>query len=153
VEVLPLIGGGPRAIALLRQWVRRRAQPEDVEQDRLAVAFPAVAQEAGAGLPSHREDRAAGGGPRPVDPLVEVTRELADLSFVLARLREVAAARQHARDEDRGVDHRQLAVPGTPSGLQVEKVIVEAAMPGGFGLLALGAVAKESQHRERSRGG
>ena len=153
VEVLPLIGPAPRAVALRGQWVCGRAQAEDVEQHRLAVSLPAVAQETGPGFPSHVHHAAVRGGPGPVDPLVEEPGKIADLPFVVRRGGEVHAAREDAGDQNRGVDHRQLALPNAPASLHVEEVVVEASMAGGVRLLALGAVAKESQRGQRPRGG
>src|SRR6185295_3713069 len=85
VEILPLIAPGPCAVARLGQRVRGRAQAEDVEEHRLTVSLPAVAQETGPGLPSHGHDGAVGGGPGPIDPLVEESGELPYLAFVIRR--------------------------------------------------------------------
>src|SRR5690606_32264945 len=50
VDVLPLVGAGPGAVAILADRMRGRAQRQHVEHDRLAVAFPAVVQESALGL-------------------------------------------------------------------------------------------------------
>src|SRR6185369_17920411 len=71
VQVLPLVGHGPGRIALVAQRMRRRAEAEHVEKDRLAVALPAVVQEAAFGLPAMRHRSFLALCPTPVDPAVQ----------------------------------------------------------------------------------
>ncbi len=103
------------------------------------------AKETGPGLPSHGHDGAVRGGPGPIDPLVEEPGELPYLAFVIRCGREVRSAGEGAGDQDRGVHHRQLALPHAPARLHVEEVVVEAPMAGGVRLVTLGAAAEEPE--------
>jgi hypothetical protein len=62
---------------------------------------------------------------------------------------EELGRRKHAGDQQRGVDARELALPGTPARVHVEEVIVEALVAGRAGRLSLLARGEEPQHRER----
>src|SRR6202140_5673449 len=52
VQVFPLIRQGPCLEARTGQWIRRRTEAEHVEDECLAVPFPAVTQEAMFWLPT-----------------------------------------------------------------------------------------------------
>src|SRR3546814_11655449 len=60
VDVFPLVGAGPRAVAVLADRVRGRTQREHVQHDRLAVDPPAVLPEAAFGLPTDRQSDGQG---------------------------------------------------------------------------------------------
>ena len=133
----------------------RRTQPQDVQQQRLVVAFPAVLEEAAFGLPAVRDGRAAVLRPLPIGTAIERVGEGADLMLV-GRIRvKVHPCRQRARQQKRAVYRRQFALPGAPAGLHVEKMIVEALVAGRVGFGALRAVPEKTQRRQRSldRGG
>src|SRR3546814_13624977 len=66
VDVLPLVGARPRAVAVLADGMRGRTQGQHVQHDRLAVALPAVAQDAAFGLPALHDRLAAVLRPAPV---------------------------------------------------------------------------------------
>src|SRR3546814_18136796 len=67
VDVFPLVGARPRAVAVLADGMRGRTQGQHVQHDRLAVALPAVVQEAAFGLPALHDRLAAVLRPAPVD--------------------------------------------------------------------------------------
>jgi hypothetical protein len=79
VQVLPLVGHGPVEKALRGQRMGGRAEPEHVQQQRLAVAFPAVVQKAALGLPAVHQRRAVALRPAPIDPAVQRIGERAQL--------------------------------------------------------------------------
>ena len=133
--------------------MRRRAEGEQVEDERLVVALPVKGQEASLGTPAVADRLAAGEHPGPVDALVEHAGDGADLGLGTAGAIEILRRRERAGDEDRGVDARQLAVPGASAARHVEEVIVEAAMAGRVGRFALLAAGEEAQHRQGSLGG
>jgi len=148
VQVLPLVGHGPRIEARFGERMRRRAEAERVEQQCLAVALPAVVQETAFGLPTMHHGRPLGLRPVPVDAAVEVVRELAQLALVGARLVEVRGGGEHAGEKQRAVDQRQLALPRPRAAVHVQEVEVEAVTAGRSGLTALVAVPEEAQGRE-----
>src|SRR5690606_15224562 len=59
VELLPAVRLEPRGVVLRADGVRRRAEGEGVEDERLVVALPAGLEEAGLGPPSVRDAAAA----------------------------------------------------------------------------------------------
>src|SRR5580704_6709049 len=71
VDLLPLVGRAEGGVALRRQRVRRRPQPEEVQQQPLVVVLVAVGQEAGLRPPAVGERRPAASRPVPVGPAVE----------------------------------------------------------------------------------
>src|SRR6185436_2559631 len=104
---------------------------EDVEQKALVVAFVAVRQEVGLGLPAVSERRTPIARPIPVSSTVECVRQAADLGLVVGILVEIAGAGEHAREQKRRVEGRQLALPNPPAGVDVEEVVEEALVAGG----------------------
>ena len=149
---LPLVGGGPGGVALLGERVGRRAEAEHVEQHGLVVALPAVGQEAALRRPAVRDGRPAALRPAPVHAAVERVGQRADLVLVGRVAIEVGGGGQHARQEERRVDGRELAPPGATARLHVEEVVVEPPVAGGVGLRPLRAVAEEPQPGEHHPG-
>src|SRR3990172_1667690 len=96
VEVLPLIGRSPRRVAPLRQWISRRAQPQDVQQEGLVVTFPPIFKESAFGLPAVGDRGPVVLGPLPIDSPVEQVGEGADLTLI-GRVRvKIGSSRQGA---------------------------------------------------------
>ena len=128
----------------------RRAEAEDVQQHRLVVALPAIWQEAAFRLPPERDGAVVDLRPAPVGAPVQRVGQRADFFLLAVAAVEVAGGGQGARQQEGGVDRRQLALPCAAAGLHVEEVIVEAAVAGGVGLGAVRAVPEESQRRQRA---
>jgi hypothetical protein len=61
--------------------VRRRAEREQVEDERLVVAFPAIGKKAVLGPPAVAERLSPGEHPRPVDAFVQHPAGRADLAL------------------------------------------------------------------------
>ena len=91
----------------------------------------------------------------PIGAAIERVAEGADFALVGCIGVEIDPRRQRAGQQEGAIHCRQLALPGAPAGLHVEKMIVEAVVAGGVGLGALRAVPEESQRGQRSfhRGG
>ena len=152
VDAPPPVGGGPGGIALLGERVGRRPEAEHVEQHGLVVAMPAIGEEAALRRPAVRDGGPAALRPAPVDAAVERVGERADLVLVGRLAIEVGGGGQHARQEERRVDGRELAPPGATARLHVEEVVVEPLVAGGVGRRPLRAVAEESQPGEHRPG-
>ncbi len=150
--MFPAVGGGPGCIALRGQWPRRRTQAQHVQQQRLVVAFPAVAQEAAFGRPAVRDRAAPVLSPLPIRTAVQRVGQGAQFLFVGTAGVEVHRRRERAGQQEGGVDGGQLALPGAAPAAHVEKVVVEALVSGGVGLWAVRAVPEESQRRQRAQG-
>src|SRR6185369_7936701 len=152
VDLLPFVGAAPRVVAARRDGVRRRSERENVEQERFVVALPAIRQEARVALrsPAVAERLAVLEQPIPLDPLVELFRESANLRLFGSIAVEVLRRGERAGDEDRRVDARQLAAPGALAALHVQEVVVEAAIAGGGLALALLARGEEPQGEQRA---
>src|ERR1019366_5594775 len=52
VDIFPLIGRGPADVAALRKRMGRRCQTQNIENDRLIIAIPAIMQKSALRLPS-----------------------------------------------------------------------------------------------------
>src|SRR3546814_17342075 len=83
--------------------------------------------------------------PRPVRALVEEIRQIADLLLLGGVVVEIRRGGQHAGEQERAVHGGQIALPGALAAAHVEEVIVEPAIPGGIGLLALRTAAEAAQ--------
>jgi hypothetical protein len=81
----------------------------------------------------------------PVDPLVNQTREPANLRFGFGVAVEIGGGGQHACHQKRSVDRRQLAVPGAVARIHMQEVIEEAAIADRVSLTALVTVGKETK--------
>jgi hypothetical protein len=100
VDGLPLIGGGPRPVALRGKRMRRRPESEQVQQQRLVVSFPPVRKKSTLRLPSvgHRESAVL--GPLPIDPGVQAVGQVADLALGRRGSIEVRRGCQHAAQQE-----------------------------------------------------
>src|ERR1035437_2631030 len=125
IYLFPLVGGGPRRVARRRQGIRRRAETERIQEHGLVVAFPAVRQKAALWLPSMRDGSSAVARPLPIGAAVERVGQCANLPLVRTILIEIDCGGEHSREQEGGVNRGKLTVPGTPSSLHVEKVVVE----------------------------
>src|SRR5450830_1294692 len=83
IDLLPLVGGGPRRIAFLWQRVRRRTKAQHVHEQGLVVAFPAVLQKAAFGLPPVGDRRSTVPRPLPIGTAVERIGQRTDFPLVL----------------------------------------------------------------------
>ena len=153
VQVLPLVGHGPRAKALSGKRMRRRAKTQHVEEDRLAVAFPAVVQESAFWLPTVHERRAFALCPPPIDPAVERIGEATQFGLGRRIGGEIRRGGQHAGYQQCGVDQRQFRQPDALPALHVEKVEVVTAVAGSVRRSGLVAAHQEAQGCERARYG
>src|SRR6202045_1292918 len=151
VDVLPLIGRGPRPEAVVRQGVCRRRQAQNKKNDRFVIAIPAIVQKAALRLPSLPRGRCAAAGPLPIDAAVDRIGAFANLVFAWRVLAEILARSQHPREQQRGVDQRHLRLPDPLAGLHVEEVVIEALIAGRVRLFALSAVPEETQGDECAR--
>ena len=145
VDVLPLVGRTIGAIALGRQRMRRRAESEDIEQQALVVAFPAMWDEPVLRPPAMRQGRSAIAGPVPVGPLVERIGQVSDLGFVRRVAVEIRADRQGAREQERRVDGGKLALPNAATRFDVQEMVEEALVAGRVRLGTLRACEQVSQ--------
>src|SRR5687768_16025863 len=73
-------------------------------------------------------------GPPPVHALVERPGRIPDLRLLAARSLEVSRHRESPGRHIGRIDRRDLGERGAPPGLEIEKVIVEAAVTAGVGL-------------------
>ena len=148
VQVLPLVGRGPCVVAVAFEGMRRRAQREHVEHDRLVVALPAVVQESAFGLPALPERLAAVLRPSPVDAPIQHIDQFAQLDFVAAfAVKYMLAVSAPAISSAVSIidsSERQTRAPVCA----VEEVVVEALVAGRLGAAALIAVAEETQRGE-----
>ena len=115
----------------------RRAEGKKVKQESLVIPLVAVRQEAGLGLPAVAERRAAIARPVPVRPPVERVGQASDVSLFLRVGVEVGAAGKGTREQERGVERGELAIPDATPGIDVEEVIEEPLVPGGVRLRSL----------------
>src|ERR1700675_4019622 len=118
-------GTRPRLPRFARNRMRRRTNGEQVNHHKLAIMFPARAQETAFRLPSHGERFAAIEHPRPIHALVDRSCEILDLGII-----EMLANRQHATEQKRGVDRGEFAVPYPLSCFYIDEVVEEAMFVG-----------------------
>src|ERR1019366_7099242 len=109
VTVFPLVSGSPRYVALLGQWIRRRAQPQDIQQHRLVVAFPTVGEEAAFRLPAVRDRCTLVLRPLPIGAAIERVGEYADFTLVGCTGVEINPRRQRASYQKSTIHCRQFA--------------------------------------------
>ena len=110
-----------------------RAESQDIQQQRLVVAFPAVFEKSAFGLPAVRHRCAAVLRPWPVGAAIERVGKGADFLFV-GRIRvKIDARRQRTGQQKSAVHRRQFALPGAPAGPHIEKMIIKALIAGGIG--------------------
>ena len=108
VQVLPLVGHGPGRIALFGQRTGGRAEAEHVEEDGLAVALPAIVQEAAFGLPAMRDRVSVALRSAPVDPAVQLDGKMTQLALVWRIGIEIRTRGQHSGNQQRSVHQRDL---------------------------------------------
>ena len=89
-------------------------------------------------------------GPSPIDARVQPIRKVPDLALGRSVSVEVLRGREHAAQQQSGVDRGQLALPGAPARLHIEKMIVEPLVPCRVGLGSLLAPPEESQRGQRA---
>ena len=89
-------------------------------------------------------------GPLPIDAGVQTLGQVADLALDRRVAVEVRRGGQHAAQQQRGIDRRQLALPRARAALHVEEVIVEPLVTRRVGLGTLLALPEEPQRGERS---
>ena len=155
VTVLPSISRTPRGVAAVGQRIRGRAERKHVEQQRFVVTLPTILEKAAFGFPAVCQRCALVLGPVPVGAAIERVGERADLLLV-GRIRvEILRRRQHSGQQKSAVYGRQLALPGTPPGPHVEKMIIKTLIAGGIRFRAVRTVPEKTQRRERTlhRGG
>src|SRR5690606_9482360 len=107
------------------------AEAQNVENQRLVVAFPAKTQETALRPPAMAEGRAAVQRPAPVDTPVERIGKAADFGLRLVVMAEILPGGQHAGHQKGRVDSGKLAFPSAPAGLHVEEMVEEALVAGG----------------------
>ena len=149
VAFLPFVGRSPRRDSFrVRQRMRGRAEPQDVQQQRLVVAFPSPRQKSASGFQPCVTVVAAVLRPCASRRGDTIASAATRISARPAYPRRNTRRRQHAGEQDRAVHGRQFALPRAAPGLHVEKVIIEAVVAGGVRLGALQAVPEKSQRGE-----
>src|SRR5262249_7863698 len=148
VDRFPLVGRAIGLIAFWRQWMRRRAETENVGQQPLVVALPAVRDESGLRPPAVSECRSAIAGPVPVGTLVERVGKAADLGLCGRVTVKIARDRQDTCKQERRIDRRKLTLPNAAAGFDVQKVVEEALVAGGVGFGTLRALKQVAQPSE-----
>ncbi len=142
-----LVGRQPFFPRFRLDRVRRRAEREDVDEHRLVVAAPVEAQEAGLGPPAVRDDRRAVLCPGPLDAAVDQLGQVADLLLGARVAIEVRLRGQHAAEQQRGIDGRQLGRAEALTVVHVQEVIVEAAIAAHAGLCGTHRRVREKAQR------
>src|ERR1019366_2727560 len=82
VTVFPTVSGSPRCVALLGQRMRRRAQAQDIQQQRLVVTSPTVLEKSTFGLPAVRDRCATVLRPLPICASIERVGKHTDFMLV-----------------------------------------------------------------------
>src|SRR5262249_41012199 len=111
IDLLPLVGGGPRAVTLFGQRVGRRTKAKNVENQRLVIALILVRDKAALRSPTVTHGALFTQGPRPVNTAVESLGQSPDLLLLLGIVIEVDANRENACQQQRRVESGQLALP------------------------------------------
>src|SRR5687768_6865541 len=111
--------------------MRQRAESEDIEQQCLVVALPAVWQKPAFWLPGMSQGDAAILRPLPINALIQSLSQPSDFALFRSGAVEIGGACQRASDQNRRVDRGKLTVPGATACANVEKVIVKTAVTRG----------------------
>ena len=115
----------PRTPGLHRNGMRGGGNAEQVQDHQFAVVIPAPRQETGFGLPSLRQLAArAGEHPGEVDASVDRIGRPDDRGIRF----EASPHREHAGEEQRRVDRRQLALPRARAGAHVHEMVEPAVL-------------------------
>src|SRR5688572_13020685 len=131
--------------------MRQRAESEDIEQQCLVVALPAVWQKPAFWLPGLSEGDAAILRPLPINPLIQGLGQPSDFALFRNGAVEIGGARQRTSEQNRRVDRGKLTIPGATARANVEKVIVKTAITrGSRWVKPLLALMEESQRREHA---
>ena len=129
----PLVCGAPRRPGGAVHRVGGGAQGQQVDDHGLVVAPPVERLPAVLRLPAHVHQGRGPLRPLPVGPAVERVGQGADAGLGGVRAIVVLAAEQHPRQQERGVDRRQLHVAEAGARGHVEEMVKEplvAAHPG-----------------------
>lgn len=127
-----------------------RAEPQDIQQQRLIIAFPAVVEKSAFRLPAVRHCCLMVLRPLPIGSAIERVGEGTDVMLV-GRIRiKIHSCRQCARQQQRAIHCREFALPGASAGLHVEKMIIEALIAARVGLGALWTVPEKTERGQRS---
>ena len=103
----------------------RRSHAQQVHHHQLAVEVPPRRNESKFRRPSVRKQACIFRKPGPVHAIEDGMGQLVDV-FVLKML----AAGQHAAEQNRGIDRRDLRIPHSLAGVDIREVIEESAMRG-----------------------
>jgi len=124
---------------------------QHIKLGRLVISVPAIIQEPAFWPPTQTQ----GGGttlrPSPIHPTIQRIGQIADLGFAGAV--KIAASNQHARHQQAGIHHRQLALPDAQPALHIKEMIVETLVSGDILVGALRAAMKEPQRGKGQSGG
>src|SRR5207302_2018021 len=126
VDLLPLVGGSPRRVALFGQRVGRRTEAENVKNQCFVVALILVGDKAAFRAPAVPDGALFALGPAPVNTAVKSLGQAPDLPLFLRILIEVDASGEDACQQKRRIKSGQFALPDPSSRLHVEEVVVEA---------------------------
>ncbi len=105
VRSFPTVGRRPGGIGALGKRMRGRAQPQDIQQHRLVVAFPTVLKEPALGLPAVGDRWTMVLRPSPIGAPIEPAGETADLALVRRVHVKIDSGRQRSRQQKSAV-HR-----------------------------------------------
>src|SRR5579862_9996341 len=94
-----------------------------IHEHKLAVGIPTVRQKSVLGRPPMRDRAAAVEHPKPVNAIENLGSEFANL-----RIRKIFSAGEDAAEQQSGVDGGNFALEGALAGVNVDKVIEEAAL-------------------------
>src|SRR5207244_4864418 len=109
---------------LLGQRVGGRAEAENIQEQRLVVALPAVREEPGLRPPAVRDGGGAVLRPAPVDAAIKGVGQGADLVLLWRVVVEVSGGGEHAGKQKCRIDRGELAVARAAAALHVEEVVI-----------------------------
>jgi hypothetical protein len=126
----------------------RRAKSQNIEQSRLVVAFPAMLQKPELRGPTVGDGFCSVLRPLPIGAAIERVGQGANFGLGFGvRIKKLRGGQRPCQEES-GIDRRQLAAPGAPASLHIQKVVIEAAIPRGVRLGALWAVPEKAERRQ-----
>ena len=146
-----LVGARPGRPAVSADRMSGRTHRQQVQQRGLVVALPIVVGETLLRSPAHGHPGRPHLRPVPVDAGIDVVDQRPDQRLVRVGAVEPRLAMQHAGEEQRGVDGRQLAGTEAGAGLRVEEMVEEALVAGhARRCAALGRVVEEADRRQHA---